>query len=76
LIRADRLWRTIQGMLRLTVGRTKEATLPAASAAPLLRAAAAAGMPAVDTIDLLHKSNALAQQVRAIFERQVGKISG
>ena len=76
LIRADLLWRTIQGMLRLTVGQPKEAALPPASAAPLLRAAAAGGMPAVDTKDLLHKSNALAQQVRAIFERQVGKISG
>nr|WP_294514233.1 bifunctional [glutamine synthetase] adenylyltransferase/[glutamine synthetase]-adenylyl-L-tyrosine phosphorylase [uncultured Rhodopila sp.] len=76
LIRADRLWRTIQGMLRLTVGQPKEEALPGASAAALLRAAAAAGMPAVDTSDLLHKSNALAQQVRAVFERQVGKISG
>ncbi len=76
LIRADLLWRTIQGMLRMTVGQPKEEALPAASAAPLLRAAAAAGMPAFDTTDLLHKSNALAQQVRAVFERQVGKIGG
>ncbi len=75
LIRADRLWRTIQGMLRMTVGRTEAETLPPASAAPLLRAAAAAGVAAVDTAELLHKSNALAQQVRAVFERQVGKIS-
>jgi glutamate-ammonia-ligase adenylyltransferase len=75
LIRADRLWRTIQGMLRMTVGRTEAEALPAASAAPLLRAAAAAGVAAVDTAELLHKSNALAQQVRAIFENQVGKIS-
>jgi glutamate-ammonia-ligase adenylyltransferase len=75
LIRADRLWRTIQGMLRMTVGRTEAEALPPASASPLLRAATVAGVAAVDTAELLHKSNALAQQVRAIFEHQVGKIS-
>jgi glutamate-ammonia-ligase adenylyltransferase len=75
LIQADRLWRTIQGMLRMTVGRPEAEALPPASAAPLLRAAATAGVAAVDTAELLHKSNALAQQVRAIFENQVGKMS-
>jgi glutamate-ammonia-ligase adenylyltransferase len=75
LIQAERLWRAIQGMLRMTVGRLEADALPPASAAPLLRAAAAAGVPAVDTTDLLHRSNALAQQVRTIFQQHVGKIS-
>jgi [glutamine synthetase] adenylyltransferase / [glutamine synthetase]-adenylyl-L-tyrosine phosphorylase len=76
LIQAERLWRTIQGMLRMTVGRVEAETLPAASAALLLRAAAEAGVPAVDTEDLLSQSDAISQQVRAVFERHVGKVSG
>jgi glutamate-ammonia-ligase adenylyltransferase len=76
LIEADRLWRTIQGMLRMTVGQVEAETLPDASAAPLLRAAAKVGVVAVDTADLLRKSEAIAQQVRAIFERYVGKPDG
>jgi glutamate-ammonia-ligase adenylyltransferase len=73
LIDAERLWRTIQGMLRMTVGRVEAAALPQASALPLLRAAAQAGVSAVDTDDLLQKSERIAQQVRMIFERYVGK---
>jgi [glutamine synthetase] adenylyltransferase / [glutamine synthetase]-adenylyl-L-tyrosine phosphorylase len=73
LIEAERMWRTIQGMLRITVGRVAAEQLPAASAAPLLRACAAAGVPAVDTAELLLKSDSIAQQVRALFERYVGK---
>jgi glutamate-ammonia-ligase adenylyltransferase len=71
LIEAERLWRTIQGMLRLTVGRPETAALPAASALPLLQAAAKAGVSAVDTGDLLHKSENIAKQVRTMFERYV-----
>jgi glutamate-ammonia-ligase adenylyltransferase len=73
LIEAERLWRTIQGMLRITVGLVKSADLPASPSAPLLHAAAAAGVQAVDTGVLLHKSELIAQQVRALFERYVGK---
>jgi glutamate-ammonia-ligase adenylyltransferase len=73
LIDAERLWRTIQGMLRMTVGRVENAALPHASALPLLRAAAKAGVSAVDTDDLLQKSEDIAQQVRGIFEGYVGK---
>ena len=73
LIDAERLWRTIQGMLQITVGQVRSADLPPASAAPLLHAATEAGVPAVDTIELLHKSEVIAQQVRALFERYVGK---
>jgi len=42
-------------------------------ALPLLRAAAKAGVSAVDTDDLLQKSEDIAQQVRGIFEGYVGK---
>jgi glutamate-ammonia-ligase adenylyltransferase len=75
LIEAERLWRTIQGMLRLTVGRVEAAALPHASALPLLRAAAQAGVDSVDSADLLLKSELIAQQVRTMFERYVGKPS-
>jgi len=71
LIEAEHLWRTILGMLRLTVGQTDSADI--GSAGPLLRAAAAAGVPAVDTTDLLHKSEITAQQVRCLFQQYVGK---
>jgi glutamate-ammonia-ligase adenylyltransferase len=73
LIKAEHLWRTIQGMLRITVGQVKSAELPAASSAPLLQATAAAGVRAVDTDALLHQSDLIAQQVRTLFERYVGK---
>ena len=45
LIRADRIWRTVQGMLRITVGRGAKEALPEAFARPLLRAATEAGVP-------------------------------
>ena len=73
LIQAERLWRTVQGMLRMTVGRVEDAALPDASAIPLLRAAAEAGVPAVDTDDFLQKAEIIAGQVRTMFERYVGK---
>ena len=37
LIRADHVWRTVQGMLRITVGRGAHDELPDASAHALLR---------------------------------------
>ncbi|MEA2789508.1 MAG: [glutamine synthetase] adenylyltransferase / [glutamine synthetase]-adenylyl-L-tyrosine, partial [Acetobacteraceae bacterium] len=76
LIEAERLWRTIQGMLRMTVGQMEAEVLPDASATALLRAAATAGVVAVDTAELLRRSELIAQQVRAIFERYVGKPDG
>ena len=42
LIRADHVWRTVQGMLRITVGRGAREKLPDASAQALLRAVAEA----------------------------------
>jgi glutamate-ammonia-ligase adenylyltransferase len=74
LIRADRVWRTVQGMLRITIGRTAPAELPEATARPLLRAAAAAGAPAVDLPALRASLDALAAEVRAAFVRHVGEI--
>jgi glutamate-ammonia-ligase adenylyltransferase len=74
LINAERLWRTIQGMLRITVGRTEAIALPHASALPLLRAAAKAGVSAEDADELLRKSEEIAQRVRMLFEQYVGKL--
>ena len=73
LIQADRLWRTVQGMLRMTVGRLDEGALPEASAILLLRVAAQAGVTAVDTDDFLQKAEGVARQVRTLFECYVGK---
>lgn len=70
LIRADHLWRTVQGMLRLTLGRAQPDALPEASARPLLRAAEAPDQPA-----LRARVEATAEQVRAIFVRIIGEIT-
>ncbi len=81
LIRADRIWRTVQGMLRITYGRRPAPALSDAPAdAPadaLLRACAAAGFSSTETIDLptLHTTlDGLAQQVRTAFNRYVGQV--
>jgi glutamate-ammonia-ligase adenylyltransferase len=73
LVRADRVWRTVQGMLRITVGRAMEEELPEVSVRPLLRAAAAIGLAADDLSGLRATLDALAAEVSAIFERIVGK---
>ena len=75
LIHADHVWRTVQGMLRLTVGRGGPAQLPEASARPLLRATAEAGIAARDVPTLRAKLDELAREVRAIFERQLGSLT-
>jgi glutamate-ammonia-ligase adenylyltransferase len=69
LIRADRAWRTVQGMLRITVGRDAGETLPEASARPLLRA-----MGATDLVGLRAELEALAVEVRGAFVRYVGAV--
>ncbi len=74
LIRADRIWRTVQGMLRITYGRAPAEKLSDASAAALLRAAKAAGVEAVDVDALRAKLEGLAREVRALFNRHVGEI--
>jgi glutamate-ammonia-ligase adenylyltransferase len=76
LIRADHVWRTVQGMLRITVGRGAHEELPEASARPLLRAVGGLLGPAapVDLAGLRVTLDALAQQVRAAFVRHIGEI--
>jgi glutamate-ammonia-ligase adenylyltransferase len=76
LIRADHVWRTVQGMLRITVGRGARDELPDASARALLRAVATAlgGEEPIDLAELRATLDALAQQVRAAFVRYIGEI--
>ncbi len=74
LIRADRLWRTVQGMLRITEGARPPAQLSEAAAAALLRAASQAGAEAVDLDGLRATLHVLADEVRAAFIRLVGAI--
>ena len=69
LIRADRAWRTVQGMLRITVGRDAGEIPPDASTRPLLLAMGAADLPSLRA-DL----DALAVQVRAAFVRYIGPL--
>jgi glutamate-ammonia-ligase adenylyltransferase len=70
LIRADHVWRTVQGMLRITVGRGAREELPDASAHALLRAVG----QAVDLDALRATLDDLARQVRAAFVRQIGEL--
>ncbi len=74
LIGADRAWRSVQGMLRLTEGRAPVETLSDATAAALLRAAESAGIEAVDVDALRATLEGLAQRVRAAFVRLVGEV--
>ncbi len=72
LINADHVWRTIQGILRLTVGQVGPRGLPPTAADLLLRAVAQAGIQAVEIPELLFKLDDIARQVRTIFIRHVG----
>lgn len=76
LIHADRVWRTVQGLLRITYGRAPAATLSKAAAATMLRAVTAAGVPAVDLAGLHATLASLAEQVHAMFVRTVGENAG
>ncbi|HET7883556.1 MAG TPA: bifunctional [glutamine synthetase] adenylyltransferase/[glutamine synthetase]-adenylyl-L-tyrosine phosphorylase [Acetobacteraceae bacterium] len=69
LVHADHVWRSVQGMLRITVGRGAGEVLPDASVQPLLRA-----VGAVDLDALRVTLDDLARQVRAIFVRHIGEI--
>jgi len=72
LVQADHVWRTVQGLLRITVGRDARTTLPDASARALLRAANAAGVKAVGQTALRGRLEQLAKQVRTAFVRHIG----
>ncbi|HTB44893.1 MAG TPA: glutamine-synthetase adenylyltransferase [Acetobacteraceae bacterium] len=76
LVRADRVWRTVQGMLRITVGRATQGELSEASVRPLLRAVATLGLAAGDLAGLGAALDALAAEVSAVFEQIVGKHGG
>ncbi len=68
LIEADRLWRTVQSMVRITVGRGAT-DLPAAAAEALLRVA---GAPGVALPELRATLDRTAQDVRAAFISLIG----
>jgi glutamate-ammonia-ligase adenylyltransferase len=75
LIAADRLWRTTIGLLRLTVGRWKEATLPAATGAALMRVTGPLrDRPVVDLPDFHAQMQERAALVRGLFERHLGRL--
>jgi glutamate-ammonia-ligase adenylyltransferase len=76
LINADHVWRTVQGMLRITVGRGAREELPDASARALIGAVADA-MDQTGPVDLAWLRGTLddlARQVRAAFVRYIGEI--
>ncbi len=76
LISADHIWRTVQGMLRITVGRGAREELPDASARALIGAVAEA-MDQTGPVDLAWLRGTLddlARQVRAAFVRYIGEI--
>ena len=75
LVAADRLWREVIGVIRLTVGRTRDAALPAPAAAALLRIVEPLlDPPPVDLEGLRAQMRNTARTVRAIFERRVGAL--
>ena len=75
LVAADRLWRTIIGMVRLTIGKSREVALPAPASAALLRAVASLQEQApVDLPALRAQMAEVAGTVRAIFERRIGRL--
>ncbi len=76
LVLADHVWRTIQGMLRITVGRNAPEALPEATAQALLLAVGRAGVEAVDLPALRVTLDTLARDVRVVFEREIGEIGG
>ncbi len=68
LIAAEHLWRTVSGLLRLTVGRWREETLPDSVVAPLLHACGAADLPGLKA-----RMAQVSKEVRAVFERRLGR---
>jgi glutamate-ammonia-ligase adenylyltransferase len=76
LILADHVWRTVQGLLRITYGRAPAAKLSEAAEATLLAAISACGIDPVpvDADGLRATLERLAQDVRAAFVRHVGEI--
>jgi len=67
---ADRLWRTVQGMLRITVGPRPPDTLPAPALDALLLAAGGG----CDAAAFRARLDDMAARVRAAFNRHVGVV--
>ncbi len=76
LIRADHVWRSVQGMLRLTVGRDAREALPETTLRPLLGVMRLAGIDATDQQSLRAELDAVARTVRGLFEKLIGEIKG
>ncbi|MFQ3622133.1 MAG: glutamine-synthetase adenylyltransferase, partial [Acetobacteraceae bacterium] len=76
LVAATRLFRSVQSVLRLTVGKPRaQDRIPAPVAEALCRAAAAAGWPeAVDVAQLAAQMREVARTVRAAFNRHVADL--
>jgi glutamate-ammonia-ligase adenylyltransferase len=73
LIQAERLWRTLLGMLRLTLGPWKEAALPLPAEEALREAAATLVGHAIPDLPALRRvMEEHAAAVRASFTRHVG----
>ena len=75
LIAADLLWRTVTGLLRLTVGRWHGDTLPEPAAEALLGALRPfSPEPLVDLAALRTQMDRAAAEVRRIFEARIGAV--
>ena len=73
LIAAEKLWRTVSGLLRLTIGNTREAGLPDTVGHALLHVTGPVlPAPAVDLAALRQQMLAQAEAVRGIFLRRIG----
>ena len=70
LIEADHFWRTVQGMLRVTLGQVRDPVLPAASAAALLASVRVADQAALEA-----RMDMTGAEVRAVFERLIGPLT-
>ena len=73
LTRADRVWRTVQGMLRIMVGKGNPEELPETTLRPLLRAVTSAGLAATDLAGLRAGLDEQATAVSEIFRRMIGE---
>jgi glutamate-ammonia-ligase adenylyltransferase len=71
LVKADFLWRTIQGIARITGLKDKDSSPPAAMIAPLLRATGTADLAA-----LRARMSEAGDDVRACFDRVIGGGAG
>ncbi len=76
LIQAERLWRCLLGLLRLTVGKWKQPALPITVEEALRHGAGTLVLEEVRSLDHLREIMAAhAATVRASFERHVGRLT-